>query len=73
MNSGIWPSYWSRGCEDWFQRRYHSIIQQDPNFGTPRTSNHWQNAMKFKKRVKQLRIANEAAAVEYLEQSGLLG
>jgi len=53
-SSYLWPGYWSRGCEDWFQRRYHCIIQQHPQHGVPRISTHWQNALKFDKRIKQL-------------------
>jgi hypothetical protein len=68
----LWPGYWSRGCEDEFQHRYHAIMQQDPKHGLPRMSNHWQNALKFDKRSKQLHVANCAAAGEYLEWSGLL-
>jgi hypothetical protein len=47
-------------------------MQQDPQHGLPRLSNHWQNALKFEKKVKQLRVANTAAAKEYLVRSGLL-
>ncbi len=72
MGSGLWPGYWLRSCEDWFQCRYHSIMQQDPRNGLPRLSNHWQNGLKFDKKVKQLRVANTAAAKKYLVQSGPL-
>jgi hypothetical protein len=72
MNSGLWPGYWSRGCEDWFQRRYHAIIKQDPVHGTPKISTKWPNSLKFDKRSRQLRNANSTAAGKYLEQSGLL-
>jgi hypothetical protein len=72
INSGLWPGYWSRGCEDWFQRRYRAIIQEDSKYGQPRISTHWQNSLKFDKRSKHLRIANSVAAEAYLEQSGLL-
>jgi len=72
MTSAVWPGYWSRGCEDWFQHRYHAIIQQDPKYGQPRISSHWQNSLKFDKRGKQLRINNSIVAGEYLEWVGLL-
>jgi hypothetical protein len=72
MNSGLWPGYWSCACEDWFQHRHRAIMLQDPRHGLPRVSNHWQNALKFEKRVKQLRLANCNAAKQYLERSGIL-
>ena len=72
LGSGLWPGYWSQGCEDWFQRQYSSILQQDAKFGMPRTSAQWQNALKFEKDVRCLRIANSVAAAAYLDRSRLL-
>jgi hypothetical protein len=72
IGSGLWPGYWSLSCEDWFQRRYLAIVQQDLKFGTPRLAHHWQNSLKFDKRVKQLRCSNNAAAEKFLAQSSFV-
>lgn len=71
-SSGIWPGYWSRGCEDWFQRRYAAIVQENKQYGKPRLAHQWSNALKFEKRVKHLRHSNTAAAEKFLEQSTFL-
>lgn len=34
-------------------------------------SHHWQNALKFDKRSKKLRLANSAAAENFMARSGL--
>ena len=69
INSGLWPGYWSHGCEDWFQTQYKHIVEQHPKHSTPKISNNWQNYLKMDKRVKQLRIANTAVAAQYLGRS----
>jgi len=71
-SSGIWPGYWSRGCEDWFQRRYAAIVQENKQYGKPRLAHQWSNVLKFEKCVKHLRYSNTAAAEKFLEWSTFL-
>jgi len=71
-SSGIWPGYWSHGCEDWFQRQYAAIVQGDKQHGKPRLAHQWSNALKLDKRVKHLCHSNTATAKNFLERSTFL-
>jgi hypothetical protein len=69
VRSGLWPGYWSRSCEDWYQRRHNDIVSGRADL---KTGAQWQKAMVLYQKVTKLKKANSKAAALYIERHGTL-
>lgn len=69
IRSGLWPGYWSRSCEDWYQHRHNDIVSGKTDL---KTSAQWQKAMVLYQMITKLKKANSKAAALYIERHGTL-
>lgn len=63
-HSGLNLGYWSRDCENWFQKR---LVAIHSNTAFLRTAGEWKTSLKFHHKSGQLASANECAAAMYLD------
>jgi len=66
MSSGLWPGYWSRSCEEWFQNCHQAIVEHR---ATLKSALEWKKSMKLQRLVGKLRDSNTNVASKYLNSA----
>jgi hypothetical protein len=66
LRSGIWPGFWSRGCEDWFLSRHERLMGGTADL---KNAEQWTQQLRVASKLVKLTKVNTLAAAEYLSSN----
>lgn len=63
VRSGIWPGFWSRGCEEWFQDRHSRLMAGTADL---QSADNWSKQLRVASKLIKLTKLNTLSAADYL-------